>query len=186
MPATAVANLAKKEPALRSHGEAGYTAAEKNACSIDAMMNGGECEACQYGEGDCIPFTQPKSSTREHEQIPESPNSNPLRSLRRKHPLLRHLPPHGASRLHQQTRERQPHHLLQGRRGGDSHYTTKFSESGFLRITSKNSSIFWAKRRGLSNITWRLSKPRRNRLLAGYPCFLTVAACTSSSLTPQR
>ncbi|MBK1831119.1 ribonucleoside-diphosphate reductase subunit alpha [Verrucomicrobiaceae bacterium R5-34] len=24
-----------------------YTAAEKNACSIEAMMNGGECEACQ-------------------------------------------------------------------------------------------------------------------------------------------
>ena len=24
-----------------------FTAAEKNACSIDAMMNGGECEACQ-------------------------------------------------------------------------------------------------------------------------------------------
>jgi len=24
-----------------------YTAAEKNACSIEAMMNGEECEACQ-------------------------------------------------------------------------------------------------------------------------------------------
>ncbi len=24
-----------------------YTAAEKNACSIEAMRNGGECEACQ-------------------------------------------------------------------------------------------------------------------------------------------
>jgi ribonucleoside-diphosphate reductase alpha chain len=24
-----------------------YTAAEKNACSIDAMLNGGTCEACQ-------------------------------------------------------------------------------------------------------------------------------------------
>jgi ribonucleoside-diphosphate reductase alpha chain len=24
-----------------------FTAEEKNACSIDAMMNGGECEACQ-------------------------------------------------------------------------------------------------------------------------------------------
>ena len=24
-----------------------YTEAEKNACSIDAMLNGGECEACQ-------------------------------------------------------------------------------------------------------------------------------------------
>ena len=24
-----------------------YTAAEKQACSIDAMINGGECEACQ-------------------------------------------------------------------------------------------------------------------------------------------
>jgi ribonucleoside-diphosphate reductase alpha chain len=35
--ATAVTNAAKKE----------FTAAEKNACSIDAMMNGGECEACQ-------------------------------------------------------------------------------------------------------------------------------------------
>ena len=24
-----------------------FSEAEKNACSIDAMMNGGECEACQ-------------------------------------------------------------------------------------------------------------------------------------------
>jgi ribonucleoside-diphosphate reductase alpha chain len=24
-----------------------YTEAEKNACSIDAMLNGGTCEACQ-------------------------------------------------------------------------------------------------------------------------------------------
>ncbi len=24
-----------------------YTEAEKNACSIEAMMNGGTCEACQ-------------------------------------------------------------------------------------------------------------------------------------------
>jgi ribonucleoside-diphosphate reductase alpha chain len=24
-----------------------YTAEEKNACSIDAMLNGGTCEACQ-------------------------------------------------------------------------------------------------------------------------------------------
>jgi hypothetical protein len=24
-----------------------YSDAEKNACSIDAMMNGGTCEACQ-------------------------------------------------------------------------------------------------------------------------------------------
>jgi ribonucleoside-diphosphate reductase alpha chain len=24
-----------------------YTVAEKNACSIDAMLNGGTCEACQ-------------------------------------------------------------------------------------------------------------------------------------------
>jgi ribonucleoside-diphosphate reductase alpha chain len=24
-----------------------FTAAEKNACSIEAMRNGGECEACQ-------------------------------------------------------------------------------------------------------------------------------------------
>ena len=35
--ATAATNLAKKE----------FTAAEKNACSIDAMINGEECEACQ-------------------------------------------------------------------------------------------------------------------------------------------
>jgi ribonucleoside-diphosphate reductase alpha chain len=35
--ATAATNAAKKE----------FTATEKNACSIDAMMNGGECEACQ-------------------------------------------------------------------------------------------------------------------------------------------
>jgi len=35
--ATAATNAAKKE----------FTAAEKNACSIDAMLNGGECEACQ-------------------------------------------------------------------------------------------------------------------------------------------
>ena len=24
-----------------------YTEAEKQACSLDAMLNGGECEACQ-------------------------------------------------------------------------------------------------------------------------------------------
>ena len=35
--ATNAATAAKRE----------YSAAEKNACSIDAMMNGGECEACQ-------------------------------------------------------------------------------------------------------------------------------------------
>ena len=35
--ATAATNAAKKE----------FTAAEKNACSIDAMLNGEECEACQ-------------------------------------------------------------------------------------------------------------------------------------------
>jgi len=35
--ATAATNAAKKE----------FTAAEQNACSIDAMLNGGECEACQ-------------------------------------------------------------------------------------------------------------------------------------------
>jgi ribonucleoside-diphosphate reductase alpha chain len=35
--ATAATNAAKKE----------YTQAEKNACSIDAMLNGGTCEACQ-------------------------------------------------------------------------------------------------------------------------------------------
>ncbi|MDP4625894.1 MAG: hypothetical protein NWT08_12230 [Akkermansiaceae bacterium] len=35
--ATAAAAAPKKE----------FTAAEQNACSLDAMMNGGECEACQ-------------------------------------------------------------------------------------------------------------------------------------------
>lgn len=30
-----------------STGGKTYTAEEKMACSIDAMMNGGECEACQ-------------------------------------------------------------------------------------------------------------------------------------------
>jgi ribonucleoside-diphosphate reductase alpha chain len=37
MKAAAPAPAAKKE----------YTAAEKTACSIEAMRNGGECEACQ-------------------------------------------------------------------------------------------------------------------------------------------
>ena len=35
--ATAAAAATKKE----------FTEAQKNACSIDAMLNGGECEACQ-------------------------------------------------------------------------------------------------------------------------------------------
>jgi len=41
--------LAKAERATPSNGEfkRTYTDAEKNACSIDAMRNGGTCEACQ-------------------------------------------------------------------------------------------------------------------------------------------
>ena len=30
-----------------SHAKRDYTEAEKNACSIEAMRNGGTCEACQ-------------------------------------------------------------------------------------------------------------------------------------------
>ena len=49
--ATAATNLAaataKREPGLQSLGGAGFTAEEKMVCSLDAMMNGGECEACQ-------------------------------------------------------------------------------------------------------------------------------------------
>ena len=37
----------KKETRGVVGGKKEYTAAEKQACSIDAMMNGGECEACQ-------------------------------------------------------------------------------------------------------------------------------------------
>jgi ribonucleoside-diphosphate reductase alpha chain len=37
----------KREHGLQSLGGVGYTAEEKNACSIDAMLNGGTCEACQ-------------------------------------------------------------------------------------------------------------------------------------------
>jgi ribonucleoside-diphosphate reductase alpha chain len=35
--------LAKEDAA----GAKTFTAEEKNACSIDAMLNGGTCEACQ-------------------------------------------------------------------------------------------------------------------------------------------
>ena len=37
-------------PLLTDHcslGTSPYTPEEKNACSIDAMLNGGTCEACQ-------------------------------------------------------------------------------------------------------------------------------------------
>jgi ribonucleoside-diphosphate reductase alpha chain len=34
-------------PQTEKAGEKTYTPEEKNACSIEAMMNGGECEACQ-------------------------------------------------------------------------------------------------------------------------------------------
>ena len=45
---TAATNAAAKKGLVRrSPSEGGFTAAEKNACSIDAMLNGGECEACQ-------------------------------------------------------------------------------------------------------------------------------------------
>jgi ribonucleoside-diphosphate reductase alpha chain len=33
--------------AATAAGAKTYTEAEKNACSIDAMLNGGTCEACQ-------------------------------------------------------------------------------------------------------------------------------------------
>jgi ribonucleoside-diphosphate reductase alpha chain len=41
------AAAAAKTPGLQSLGGGGYSAEEKMACSLDAMMNGGECEACQ-------------------------------------------------------------------------------------------------------------------------------------------
>ena len=44
---TATNAAAKEGLVRRSLSEGGFTAAEKNACSIDAMLNGGECEACQ-------------------------------------------------------------------------------------------------------------------------------------------
>jgi len=46
--ATEATNAAAKEGLVhRSPSEGGFTTAEKNACSIDAMLNGGECKACQ-------------------------------------------------------------------------------------------------------------------------------------------
>ncbi|HCQ39106.1 MAG TPA: ribonucleoside-diphosphate reductase subunit alpha, partial [Verrucomicrobiales bacterium] len=36
-----------RAPQAEKAGEKTYTPEEKNACSIEAMMNGGECEACQ-------------------------------------------------------------------------------------------------------------------------------------------
>ncbi len=33
--------------AAATAGKREYTEAEKNACSLDAMLNGGTCEACQ-------------------------------------------------------------------------------------------------------------------------------------------
>jgi ribonucleoside-diphosphate reductase alpha chain len=35
------------QTAATAAGAKQYTEAEKNACSIDAMLNGGTCEACQ-------------------------------------------------------------------------------------------------------------------------------------------
>jgi ribonucleoside-diphosphate reductase alpha chain len=35
------------QTAATAAGNITYTAEEKNACSIDAMLNGGTCEACQ-------------------------------------------------------------------------------------------------------------------------------------------
>jgi hypothetical protein len=32
---------------LKTSNSMSFTAEEKNACSIDAMLNGGTCEACQ-------------------------------------------------------------------------------------------------------------------------------------------
>ncbi|MBT8038468.1 MAG: hypothetical protein KJO21_13095, partial [Verrucomicrobiae bacterium] len=37
----------KKEVRGVAGGKKEYTQAEQQACSIDAMINGGECEACQ-------------------------------------------------------------------------------------------------------------------------------------------
>ena len=34
-------------PATGGSDKPAFTAEEKNACSIEAMMNGGTCEACQ-------------------------------------------------------------------------------------------------------------------------------------------
>jgi hypothetical protein len=36
-----------KTPGLQSLGGAGFTAEEKNACSLEVMMNGGTYVACQ-------------------------------------------------------------------------------------------------------------------------------------------
>ena len=44
---TLQASNIEKSTIETSQGKKQYTAAEKNACSIEAMMNGGECEACQ-------------------------------------------------------------------------------------------------------------------------------------------
>jgi ribonucleoside-diphosphate reductase alpha chain len=42
------ATVSVKKNASAPEGEAKtYTEAEKAACSLDAMLNGGECEACQ-------------------------------------------------------------------------------------------------------------------------------------------
>jgi len=35
------------QTAATAAGTKTFTAEEKNACSIDAMLNGGTCEACQ-------------------------------------------------------------------------------------------------------------------------------------------
>ena len=40
--ATVSVTKAEAEPEKKA-----FTEAEKNACSIDAMLNGGTCEACQ-------------------------------------------------------------------------------------------------------------------------------------------
>jgi ribonucleoside-diphosphate reductase alpha chain len=37
----------KKEKAPKDGEKKTFTEAEKAACSLDAMLNGGECEACQ-------------------------------------------------------------------------------------------------------------------------------------------
>ena len=39
--------MATQSAATAAAGTKTFTAEEKNACSIDAMLNGGTCEACQ-------------------------------------------------------------------------------------------------------------------------------------------
>jgi ribonucleoside-diphosphate reductase alpha chain len=43
----ATIDVKKEVRGLAAGGPKQFTEAEKNACSLDAMLNGGTCEACQ-------------------------------------------------------------------------------------------------------------------------------------------